>query len=306
MTTDKDYDRDAERAFRERVRARIHRRLRCARVSRQRSIRRVVVLSDLHVGSVYGLWPGTHKIEGGGDYSASVFQAWLWQCWQRMLDEVEGLSPAPDVILNGDAIQGVNKRDGELCAANTGTQVKVAAAVLKRLRAAARRFYMVRGTEWHDGAAAEDLELLATGLKAQVDPQTEMSSWWELYYDIGGPVIHFAHHVGCSSVPWYEATVPLRDTLLQMSELHRFYGDRAPNLRMVVRSHRHRNIEVKAPPDIHAVVTPAWQLKNAFGYKKAASMLPQIGYLIIEWDGQDLMVRDRIFDLPELHVEVAR
>jgi hypothetical protein len=117
------------------------------------------------------------------------------------------------------------------------------------------------------------------------------------------PVIHFAHHVGISSVPWYEATVPLRDTLLLLAELARFYGDRAPDVRMVVRSHRHRFIYVLAPPDIHVAVTPAWQLKTAFAYKKAASMVPEIGYMIVEWDGQDLVVKPRIFALPDQHVE---
>ena len=106
-------------------------------------------------------------------------------------------------------------------------------------------------------------------------------------------------------MPWYEATVPLRDTLMLLAELWRFYGERAPNVRMVVRSHRHRFIHVNAPPDIHVAVSPCWQLKTAFSHKRASSMLPQIGYIVIEWDGFDLVVKPRIYELPELHVEVA-
>jgi hypothetical protein len=210
------------------------------------------------------------------------------------------------VILNGDAIQGVNYRDGQIVGATVGTQVTAAKALLEPIRAAASRVYVVRGTEWHDGKAADDLETLARELGAEPDPATGQSSWWELYLGPeAGPVMHFAHHVGMSSVPWYEATVPLRDTLLQLSELARFYGPRAPNLRLVVRSHRHRYIHVDAPPDLQVVVTPSWQLKTAFAFKKAASLLPQIGWVLIQWDGSELVVRPRIYALPDLRVEVG-
>jgi len=265
-----------------------------------------VVLSDGHVGSTVGLWPGAHPIEGGGEYAANQYQRWLSDCWAVMLDEVRSFRPRPIVVFNGDPIQGVNTRDGQLITNKVDIQIEAAARVYGPLRALASRWYQVRGTEWHEGKSAEFVELLAQRLRAEKDPGSGQWSWWELYLAVeeGGPVIHFAHHVGTSSVPWYEATVPLRDTLLLLAELWRFYGARAPNVRMVVRSHRHRYIHVDAPPDIHAVVTPAWQLKTAFAHKKAASMVPQVGYVVIEWDGQDLVVRPRIFELPDLHVEV--
>jgi hypothetical protein len=281
-----------------------------ARRPARRSVRRFVVLSDTHIGSTAGCWPGAHAVEGGGEYHANKYQLWLAACWDKMLAEVATFRPRPVVIVNGDSLQGVNPRDGQLVTNNIAVQVQAALALYGPLRAMASRFYMVRGTEWHEGRASEYVELLAQQLKAERDPATGQYSWWELYLDAepggGGPVMHFAHHVGVSSVPWYEATVPLRDTLLQLSELWRFYGKRAPNLRMVIRSHRHRHIHVDAPPDIHALVTPAWQLKTAFAHKKAASMVPQVGYVIIEWDGLDLVPKKRVFALPDLHVEVIR
>lgn len=282
----------------------------------KKSTRRVVVLSDLHVGSTVGLWPGAHPVEGGGEYTANVYQMWLLECWRAMLAEVEAMRPKPVVVVNGDAIQGVNYRDGQLITNKTEIQVRAAYELLAPLRKCAREFYMVRGTEWHEGKSSEFVELLAQSLSAKTDPSSGQYTWWEIYLGLPSaaemgregaaehkPVIHFAHHVGISSVPWYEATVPLRDTLLLLAELARFYGDRAPDVRMVVRSHRHRFIYVLAPPDIHVAVTPAWQLKTAFAYKKAASMVPEIGYMIVEWDGQDLVVKPRIFALPDQHVE---
>jgi hypothetical protein len=236
-------------------------------------------------------------------YEANMGQKWLHECYKDMVERIRDLKPAPIVVANGDMIQGVNRQDGQLISNNLADQVRAAETLLAPIVEASERFYMVRGTEWHDGRAAEDVESLARALGAIKDPDTEQSTWWELYLDLGGPVIHCAHHVGVSSVPWYEATVPLRDTLLQLSELSRFYGPEAPNLRMVVRSHRHRFISVFAPPDLQTVVTPAWQLRTAFAYKKAASMLPQIGWVLAVWDGEDIVLKPRIYSLPPIHVE---
>ena len=96
--------------------------------------------------------------------------------------------------------------------------------------------------------------------------------------------------------------MPLRDLLLFMAELVRFGG---PKVRVIVRSHRHRYIHIDAPPDLHAIVTPAWQLRTAFSYKRASSMLPQIGYVLLEAEGDDILVRKRLFKLPETKVETV-
>ena len=267
-------------------------------------LKRVLVISDLHVGHSVGLWPGSHPIEGGGKYESNEFQKWMYQCWLHMIDEAKSMGKF-DCIVNGDPIQGVNARDGGLIAPVPKDQVRAALTLLEPLRALAQKFYMIRGTEWHEGKAANEAEMLGQLLGAELDPQTAQYTRYEMFYafEDKGPIFHFAHHVGCSSVPWYEATVPLRDMLLLLSEVKRFQGSLGPRIKGIVRSHRHRSIYVNAPPDMHALVTPAWQLKTSFSYKVSSSMLPQIGYAIIDYDGTDIIVRPRIFPLPDIHVE---
>jgi len=273
---------------------------------------RVVVVSDLHVGSVVGLWAEGQPLEGGGAYTPNKFQRWLMECWWRAVDDIQRMRPKPIVVLNGEPIQGVNMKDGQLITPNKSIQVGAAFALLEPVAKAARRFYQIRGTEWHEGKAAEDVEVLAERLGAVPNPATGQYTWWELYLDLGqpddpeeeAPVAHFAHHVGASSVAWYEATVPLRDLLLFLAELWRFFGKAAPNVKLAIRSHRHRFIHVDLPPNLHAVVTPGWQLKTAFGYKRATAMLPIIGYVILEYDGREVIVRKRIFPLPIEYVHV--
>lgn len=275
------------------------------------SKRRIVPLSDLHVGSTVGLWPGRHRIEGGGIYEANKFQQWLLECWHEAVDEIARMRPKPVVVINGDPIQGVNMRDGQLVTPQKNIQADACYTLLEPVAKAARRFYMIRGTEWHEGKAADDVEQLAQRLGAVQNPSTQQWTWAELYHNLGepredeeSPVLHFAHHIGKSSVPWYESTVPLRDMLLFLAELWRFFGKAAPNVKMTVRSHRHRFIHVDVPPNLHALVTPGWQLKTAFGYRVASSMLPIIGYSIIEYDGYEIIVRKRIFPLPPEYVHV--
>jgi hypothetical protein len=273
---------------------------------------RVVVVSDLHVGSVVGLWAEGQPLEGGGTYTANKFQQWLLECWWRTVDDIQRMRPRPVVVLNGDAIQGVNKKDGQLVTPNKSIQVGAAYALLEPVAAAAKKFYQIRGTEWHEGKAAEDVEALAERLGAVPNPATGQHTWWELYHDLGKPddpdeeppVVHFAHHVGASSVAWYEATVPLRDLLLFLAELWRFFGKAAPNVKLAARSHRHRYIHVDLPPNLHAVVTPGFQLKTAFSYKRASAMLPIVGYVVLEYDGREILVKRRIFPLPVEYVHV--
>jgi hypothetical protein len=235
-------------------------------------------------------------------YECNRPQQWLHQCWGDFVQRVQATRPHI-VILQGDMIQGTNPRDGQLITNKADIQQRAAYELLAPIRAACDTMYYVRGTEWHEGKAAEDVELLAERLDCRADPSSGQRSWWELYLDVGGPVLHCAHHVGVSSVPWYEATVPLRDTLMQLAELWRFYGEHAPNVRLVARSHRHRFVHVQAPPDLQVFVTPAWQLKTAFSHKRASSMLPQIGWVVVDWDGAELVVKPRIYPLPRLHVE---
>lgn len=260
----------------------------------------VVVFSDLHVGSVVGLWPHRHAIEGGGKYEENVYQQWLLSCWHEAMKEVADLKPKPVVVLNGDALQGINYKDGQLVTANINIQMKAALKLLAPLRESARKFYVIRGTEWHEGKAADFLEPLAMMLEAEKDPASGQDSWWELYFNLGGAKGHFGHHIGMSSVSHYESTVPYRELIMLMSELARFKG---PDIRFIVRSHRHSFIHVDAPPDIHAIVTPAWQLKTAFAHKRVSAKLPQIGWVRIELDDGEIMVRKRLFDLPEIKVE---
>ena len=263
-----------------------------------------VVVGDLHAGGLSAVWPTDAHVEGGGRYEPNAAQAWLYRQWQTMLQEVKALRPDA-VIVNGDTIQGADRKDNSLISTNFAVQIAAARLLLRPLRECCSQFYCIRGTEFHDGRSAQQAESLAESLDAEIDPATEQHSRWELWLNLGGVVVHVKHAVGTTSIPQSEGSAPLRDLLALRGELSRAYGAKAPDLRAIVRSHRHRTIHVEVPPDLHAVCVTGWQLATAFSYAKVGT-LPQIGYAVLTVEDNVLGVRLRTFPLPRLRmVEVG-
>lgn len=270
-------------------------------------IHRTVVFADLHVGSTGALWAPEQQLGGGGFYVLNKAQQFLSECWSDAKRRVRRLKP--DVLMFlGDVLQGKSIRDGQLVTNRSDVQEKSAFRLLSPVREKARQFFMFKGTPWHEGKSSEHTGFLAQALDAEIDPATGESLWWELYFQLPGgdaPVLHLTHSIGATKVSWYEATTPLRDTLMQLSELTRWYKKEAPNVRLTVRAHRHRCIGVFIAPDIQAWTVPAWQVRTAYAHQKSIVTLPHIGYLLIEWDGKDIVVKPRLYKIPLPHVEVA-
>lgn len=283
---------------------------------------KMALIADTHVGSSVALWHPDTPIHEGGRWQLNKQQQLLLYCWNDMIARIEEIKPDIGIHL-GDIIHGDSPREGQLITRQPDEQAKGAKLLMQPFVAAVRKFYMVKGTEWHEGRASKDVNRLAEELGAVSSSLTEQFARWDLYlrmpgnperevftaagakthFSIPAPVLHIAHHIGMSSVPWYEATVPLRDTLMHLAELVRNYGEQAPNVRMVVRAHRHRFCHVHVAPDVHALVVPCWQFKTALAHKKVSASVPQIGWVLVEWDGRDLVVKERIYQLPAPHVE---
>ena len=264
----------------------------------------IVIVSDLQVGSTVGLWPKNGApIEGGGIYLPNKPQLWIAECWANMLERVAWLNPKPIVILNGDMTQGVNGgKDGQINGVSTTVQLRVAYQLLEPLKAIAEKIYVMRGSEFHDGLAGQTVEGLASELGAVPDPVTGQFSTWELYHKTSGGVIHVAHHVGKSSVPGYEATVPWREGHTLLAELSKVYRAKAPDVRCVVFSHRHRPICV-GDGLLWVMVTPGWQLKTALGYRSGTQLLPSIGWGLIRVEDGRMNCEIMRYELPLPHIE---
>jgi hypothetical protein len=266
-------------------------------------MRNVIVISDLHCGCRLGLChEGGIALDDGGRYEPSVLQRKVWGWWREVWDQwVPSVTrkEAFAVVVNGDALDGVHHGSTTQISQNLGDQAKIALSVLEPIRDACRgRLYVVRGTEAHAGKSAVDEETLARALGA-IPNEAGQHARWDLWMEIGGRLLHFLHHIGFTGSNAYEATAVGKELVEEYNEAAR-WSRRRPDC--IIRSHRHRHIEVRVPTDAGfatAFVTAGWQLKTPFVWRIPGGRLatPQIGAHLIRAGDEDLYTRHKIFTI---------
>lgn len=268
------------------------------------SVQNLVVVSDLHCGCRAGLCPeGPVRLDDGGTYSPSDLQVILWGLWKTFWYEWVPLACRHEpfaVLLNGDALDGVHHGTKTQVSQNFADQGRIAEEVLKPIVDLCQgRFYFVRGTESHSGKSAEMEEILARSLGAVPDASGQ-SSRFEIFLQVGKGLVHAMHHIGVTGSMHYESTAVMKELSESYTEAGR-WGDNPPDV--VVRSHRHRHLEVRVPTRLGygiTFVTPGWQLKTPFTYRVAGGRLstPQIGGSLIRQGDKDLYTRHRVWRMP--------
>ncbi len=266
-------------------------------------IRNLIVVSDTHCGCRVGLCPpGKVRLDDGGTYEASTLQRKVWrhwrQFWSEWVPEVTHGEPFA-VVINGDSMDGVHHGAVSQVSQNLADQVAIAE---KALRPVAEQcdghFYMIRGTEAHVGKSGQEEERLARLLGAVPDDEGRAARW-EMFAEVGPGYIDIAHHIGTTSSAAYESSALAREMVSSFVEAGR-WRQRMPDV--LVRSHRHRHYEVKAPAsggNIRVVTTPGWQLKTPFvyrtGFRKAP---PQLGGILVRFNDEGVLyTREQVWTL---------
>jgi hypothetical protein len=258
-----------------------------------------------------GLFPNfTMTLDGGMKVGPSALQVKVWDLWLEFwrvwVPEVTKGGPYI-VVVNGDALDGVHHGTKTQVSQNLADQQAIAMRcfthVLDMDKVAA--LYWLRGTEAHVGQSGEQEESLARAMKARPDSEGHHARW-ELYLDLHGHLCHFTHHIGTTGSSAYESTAPYKEMVEGYVDAGRW--NRTPP-EVVVRSHRHRHIEVRTPSrDAHSIVTvtPGWQLKTPFTYRIAGARAsqPQIGGVLIRVGDQMLYTDSRVWSLEPPQTEV--
>lgn len=254
-------------------------------------INNIAVVSDLHCGCAMGL---IHKdgvqLDDGGHYTPSVFQQKLYAWWCEFWEWIEEKTHDEeiDVVINGDIFQGKPHGAIHQVSDNLDVQERIALDLLRPIAAKARKLYVIRGTEAHNGKSDEYEERIARQLGA-VPSATGQYARYDLWKLIGrskeGILCNFMHHIGTTGTSHYESTAVLKELVEAYVQAGR-WNDRAPDC--VVRSHRHTCIQVQmpaSPPQCWAtsITTPAWQGKTPFASRipGARQAQPQIGGVLI-------------------------
>ncbi|MBE3139013.1 MAG: hypothetical protein IMZ53_00355 [Thermoplasmata archaeon] len=272
---------------------------------KKHSPKNIIVISDTHCGCGLGLCPPIVKLDDKGTYHHSPLQAKVWEMWQEFWNEWVPMVTKNEsyiVVHNGDAIDGIHHNATTQITHNIERQRGIAVSVLEPIinNKNCAGYYHIRGTEAHVGQSGEHEEELAKTLNAIPDRDGRYARW-ELWLRLQNKsLIHFTHHVGTTSSAAYEGTAVYKELVEAYNEAGR-WGEEPPDC--VVRSHRHRQFEIRIPTDKGygiVFVTPGWQLKTPFVFRTALgrSGNPQIGgYLLRSGDEDGLYTRFKIWKI---------
>jgi predicted phosphodiesterase len=246
--------------------------------------KQILLLSDLHVGSLWGLWPpGFETIDDRfGDavkFTLNTTQKNLWKHWQKMINSVN-----PDcIILNGDLIDGLQwrERGRGLVTPNLSWQIEACIAVLDTLPKCP--MYFTQGTGYHE---LEDGRPVEKAIADDFDGQFGD----ELIVEECGIRLFCRHHIGASQSTWqYMTTAPARDhMLLYLNKSADKYGA----IDVAVFSHRHSFVAACYVSGM-ALVTPCWQTKTPYAVKKGIVSPPDIGWVTLNIDNRRHIAIDR-------------
>lgn len=210
-------------------------------------MKEVVVISDLHCGSVFGLTPPSQ-------FSAHHrrLQAEGWQAYQKMVRKWH----SPNILIaNGDLIEGTQSKQGgaELITPDRNVQSGMAVECLEAWHA--KNIFITYGTKYHVGEQAEDFEFTIANT---LDKHTPTRIEGRLYLKIEGMTLDVRHKVGTSGIPHGRATALIKEMMWDLIEEAK---DNGPKVDIVIRSHAHYHIWVE-DPDKTMIITPGLQLKR--------------------------------------------
>ena len=248
-----------------------------------KSRRRVVCLSDLHVGSRWGLWPADFETADGHPIPPSPEQRMLLNFWEDFELFAKG---ADTVILAGDICQGNNRK-----AWGQGTvtpdleeQVQAAVALLEPL-CRGRKVFGVLATQYHDSldTSLDHAVIRALGgkfLRATGDILLE-----------GPDKVVRVFHGGAS--PWmYRGGYLDKQSQLLDAAIGR--GDIPHKIDAVVSGHWHA-FDCLVKPHRTLMKLPGWQYKLEWRKITDFPYVRHIGGVIFDVAAEGIVVTPRLY-----------
>lgn len=265
-------------------------------------MRKLLILSDGHVGSITGLWPFDFALPDGRLIGLNDGQKYLLKCWKELCGIVKEEKPQI-LIVNGDWIDGTQYRSlgAEAVTTLISAQKRASIELLSPVLEIVKEIYVIQGTDYHDQRSGEAAEDIAREIGAR-GPHRGAFSWEYLDLDVGGVLLNFSHGISVTT-GLYRATALDRESLWSALAKDRL-GSSAD---LIVRSHAHHYIHIESY-NRHALITPCWQLPTRWMRRHSLfRFLPDIGAVFITVNpsakkkGLDpISIRKVLFPLPPI------
>ena len=236
---------------------------------------RYLIISDLHSGQWAGLNPDrfVDTIPNAQlRLSIRAGHAWFWH-------ELGQYKRFDGVFANGDIIDGSGKRGGgrNLFTTDCNEQASMAIEVLEKIPS--KKFYFIRGTEYHTGVEADFEDQIAKHFNSSIQNILDVES--------NGVKMNFRHHQGNSGVP-YGAGTPTNKEAFWVNYL----SEEDAKADLVVRSHVHRYY-YGDDGEVAFLSTPAVQGWSSYGEKRCLGKIHQ-GFVVIETRDGDFTMKPHI------------
>lgn len=249
---------------------------------------RDLIISDLHVGSYYGLMPPkvVFKDEFSGQKMTVLANESQKAMWKYFNDCLEEIGEVDNLIVNGDICDGfqVASKGKYTWTNDLAVQADIAAEIINGI--AAERVYCIRGSDYHcqaDRPLEQDVANKIDNGRYREETVIEHKDYR----------YHVSHFVPVSSSAFYRST-PIAKAMLvaALNQKEEEYGP----LNAVVRSHAHFWCAVSLGHS-WGFVTPGWQNRTPFALKIGTMSTPDIGCLLLEIDEK----KGKLINIREMH-----
>jgi len=243
----------------------------------------IVVVSDLHTGSIYALMPKEWKLMGSHHaVNPSDHQLLLLEAWTTVVERWR----SPDIlVVLGDAVDGQQPSDKGVTVWTPSTYDQVLACKTLLQMFGAKHTFIVQGTRYHvtgSGLAVE--ELLAREMNSDFYSEEHrklgIRSDKELWLKVNDIVFHFTHPISSKGPNILKR---------ELAEAIDHGAD------VAVRGHYHayRHWETSTG---HIFISPCWQLRTSYMAEKSPlGLLPDIGALRFTVEGNDFGYEKLLF-----------
>ena len=262
--------------------------------------RLLLVLSDIHCGSVVGLMPPDTETGDGNKigFGKNLHHAWLWSKWLEMqtrFAKIRGKSPYA-MLLNGDLTEGVHHSSIENLTQVIEDHANMAVECLQPLASKASQVLITQGTECH----THNIEsYIAKRLKARSGKA--LPQW---LFRIAGTLVSATHHISTAGRAVSESSAlgaELGNARLQSARA----GHEIPTV--FLRGHRHVGGWYSDGAGLMGV-TGGWQFLTRYGRKVVPSSVPRPSALVLDWrsvtDGSLPVVNEISFPSPQGDIDV--
>jgi len=252
------------------------------------SKKRVVIISDMHCGNLYGLTP-PYWHDKVDDPDLAVMQGELWRWYAKTIDT---LRPIDALIVNADCVDGRGERAGsvETLRLNRRDQCDMAADVINYVRAP--NIGMTYGTPYHTGKIEDWEKDIAKDVQADKIGGHE-------WFTIGGVCFDCKHKIGSSSIPHGRFTAVAKERLWNALWAER--GNN-PTGDVIIRSHVHY-FGYCGGSDWMAITTPALQAQGTrYGVRECSGL---VDFGLLWFDVQDGEILDWKPELAPIEIQAT-